>query len=198
MFTVNCQRDVFVLFHEPFEILRHYLGAKQFSIDQRLRLETPGWRVSYFSDTSLLDEEVKRQRAMIMQTLLVRRDCEYPFCEDLITHDAGVVDPLLRILAKLSSFIEILRLGERFELVEQFCLTASCVDIEICWSHNGILVSIRIVSVAYNIGSEKIRFRSEKKRICFTFSLLVFCFQSILLNRMYSRVLSRVMNWVKS
>ena len=39
----------------------------------------------------------------IMWTPLARRDREYTFCEDLITDDAGVVDPQLPLLAKVSS-----------------------------------------------------------------------------------------------
>ena len=64
-----------------------------------------------FSGSPLPHEEFERQRARIMRTLLVRRDPENPFCEDLITADAGVVDPQLPILAKVSSLLEVRRLG---------------------------------------------------------------------------------------
>ena len=37
-----CRYDVSLLTHGSFEILRHYLDAKHFAMDQRLRLETPG------------------------------------------------------------------------------------------------------------------------------------------------------------
>ena len=40
-----CRKDVSVLTHGFHEILRHYQGVKHFARDQRLRLETPGWRV---------------------------------------------------------------------------------------------------------------------------------------------------------
>ena len=80
-------------------------------MDQRLRLKTPGWRVLVFSGNPQLDEEVERQRARIMWTPLVRRGRDYPFCKDLITDDAGIVDRKLPILAKVSSSLEVLRLG---------------------------------------------------------------------------------------
>jgi len=114
-----CRRDVSVLTHGSFEILRHYQGANYLAMDQRLRLETPGWRGLGLNGNPLPDDEVERQRARIMRTPLVRRDCDYPFCEDLITDDAGVVDPQLPILAKGSSLLEVLRLGGICELVEQ-------------------------------------------------------------------------------
>ena len=43
-----CRKDISVLTHGPHEILRHYQGVKHFARDQRLRLETPGWRVLDF------------------------------------------------------------------------------------------------------------------------------------------------------
>ena len=43
-----CRKDVPVLTHGPHEILRHYQGVKRFARDQRLRLESPGWRVLDF------------------------------------------------------------------------------------------------------------------------------------------------------
>ena len=70
-----------------------------------------------------------------MRTPLVRRDCEHPFREDSVTNDTGAVDPQLPILAKISSLLEVLRLGVSYALVEQllvhFSITASCVNIEV-------------------------------------------------------------------
>ena len=51
-----CRKDVSVLTHGPHEILRHYRGGgdvKHFARDQRLRLETPGWRVLDFEGNPL-------------------------------------------------------------------------------------------------------------------------------------------------
>ena len=49
-----CRKDVSVLTHGPQEILRHYQGVKHFARDQRLRLETPGWRVLVSKETPLV------------------------------------------------------------------------------------------------------------------------------------------------
>ena len=67
----------------------------------------------------MLDEEIERQRANIMRTPLVRRDREAPFCENLISDETSVVDLELPIPAKVSSLLEVLRLGGSYELVEQ-------------------------------------------------------------------------------
>ena len=160
-----CQRNVSVLTQGSFEILRHYQGAKYFAIDQRLRLETSGRRVIDFSWNLLPGEKIERQRARIMQKRLVRRDREYPFCQDLITDDASVVDPQLPILTKVSSSLEFLRLGGSYELEEQLCaqfsLTGGCVGIEVCWSHYEVLVSIRIFLYHIRICSGTLHLRSE-------------------------------------
>ena len=72
-------------------------------MDQRLHLETPGRRAIDFNGSLLSDDEVERQLARVRRTPLSRRDREYPFCEVLITDDAGVVDLQLPNLAKVSS-----------------------------------------------------------------------------------------------
>ena len=98
-----------MLTHGSFEILGHYQGAKHFAKQQQLRLEAPGG-VLDFNENSQSDDEVERHRARIMRTPLVRRDCQNPFCQDLIAYDAGVIDPQLPTLAKVSSLLEVLRL----------------------------------------------------------------------------------------
>ena len=92
------------------EILRHYQGTKHFPRDQRLRLETPGWRVLDFEGNVMLDQEVARQRDHIFRGPQVVRDREYPFAEDLIADSSGTVDASLPVLAKFSSLVEVLRL----------------------------------------------------------------------------------------
>ena len=57
-----CQKDVSVLTHGPHEILRHYQGVKHFARDQRLRLETPGWRVLDFEGNPLSESELERRK----------------------------------------------------------------------------------------------------------------------------------------
>ena len=49
-----CRKDFSVLTHGLLEILRHYQGVKHFARDQRLRLETPGWRVLDFEGNPLV------------------------------------------------------------------------------------------------------------------------------------------------
>ena len=93
------------------EILRHYQGTKHFPRDQRLRLETPGWRVLDFEGNVMRDEEVARQRERILRGPQVVRDREYPFAEDLIVDSSGTVDASLPVPAKVSSLVEALRLG---------------------------------------------------------------------------------------
>ena len=86
-------------------------GDKTFPGDQRLRLETPGWRVLDFEGNAMTDEEVARQRDRILKGPQVVRDREYPFAEDLIANSSGTVDASLPVLAKVSSLVEVLRLG---------------------------------------------------------------------------------------
>ena len=146
-----CRRVVSVLTQRLFGFLRLYQSAKQFTMDQRLRLETTGCRGPNFSRNSMPDEEIERELARITRTPLAPRDRQYPFCEDLISDKTGVLDLQLLIPAQVSSSLEVLRLGGSYELVEQqwaqFSHTAICINIEVCWSRNEVLVSIRICSV---------------------------------------------------
>ena len=105
-----CRKDASVLTHGMQEILRHYQGTKHFPRDQRLRLETPGWRVLDFEGNAMRDEEVARQRDRILRGPQVVRDREYPFAEDLIADGSGTVDASLPALPKVSSLVEVLRL----------------------------------------------------------------------------------------
>ena len=140
-----CGKDVSVLTHGMHEILRHYQGTKHFPRDQRLRLETPGWRVLDFEGNAMRDEEVARQRDRIMRGPLVVRDREYLFAEDLIADSSGTVDASLPVLAKVSSLVEVLRLGGSYELAHhlwsQFTLVASQVNVDVTWSRDEVLVS---------------------------------------------------------
>ena len=141
-----CRKDVSVLTHGLHEILRHYQGVKHFARDQRLRLETPGWRVLDFEGNPLSESELERRREHILRGPLVVRDREYPFAEDLIIDESGAPDATLPVVAKASSLIETLRLGGPYELVSQlwsqFTLIASRVNIEVAWSRDEVLVGI--------------------------------------------------------
>ena len=130
-----CRKDVSVLTHGQHEILRHFQGSKHFPRDQRLRLETPGWEVLDYEGNVMSPAEVERQRERIMGAPLVVRDREYPFCEDVIVDETGAVDPNLGVMAKVSSLIEVLRLGGSYELVyrlwAQFTLSAVRVNVDV-------------------------------------------------------------------
>ena len=98
--------------------------------------------------------EVERQREKIMGAPLVVRDREYPFSEDVIVDETGAVDPNLGVMAKVSSLIEVLRLGGSYELVyrlwAQFTLSAVRVNVDITWSRDEVLVSsYRLLRVFY-------------------------------------------------
>ena len=147
-----CRKDVSVLTHGPHGILRHYQGVKHFARDQRLRLETPGWRVLDFEGNPLSESELERRREHILRGPLVVRDREYPFAENLIVVESGALDATLPVVAKLSSLIEVLRLGGPYELVSQlwsqFTLIASRVNIDVAWSREEVLVGIVLLLVA--------------------------------------------------
>ena len=146
-----CRKDVSVLTHGPHGILRHYQGVKHFARDQRLRLETPGWRVLDFEGNPRSESELERRREHILRGPLVVRDREYPFAEDLIIDESGAPDATLPVVAKVSSLIETLRLGGPYELVSQlwsqFMLIASRVNIEVAWSRNEVLVGIVLLVI---------------------------------------------------
>ena len=93
----------------------------------------------------MLEEEVARQRDRILKGPLVVRDRDYPFAEDLIADSSGTVDASLPVLAKVSSLVEVLRLGGSYELVHQlwsqFTLVTSQVNIDVTWSRDEVLVS---------------------------------------------------------
>ena len=141
-----CSKDVSVLTHGPLEVLRHFQGVKHFAHDQRLRLETLGWRVLDFEGNPLTESELERRRESILRGPLVIPDREYLFAEDLIVDDSGAPDATLPVIAKVSSLVEVLRLGGSYELVHQlwsqFTLIASRVNIDITWSRDEVLVGI--------------------------------------------------------
>ena len=139
-----CRKNVSVLTHGHHEVLRHFQGSRHFARDQRLRLETPGWRVLDFHGNPLSEDELERQREKIRKGSLVVRDLEHPFAEDLITDEAGVVDPQLPVLTKMSCLVDALKMGGSYGLVEkvwvQFVLTAGPVNTEVAWTRDEVLV----------------------------------------------------------
>ena len=55
--------------------------------------------------------DLEGQGERIMRATLVVRDREYPFSVDAIVDETGAVDPNLGVITKVSSLIEVLRLG---------------------------------------------------------------------------------------
>ena len=134
-----------VLTHGHHEVLRHFQGSRHFARDQRLRLGTPGWRVLDFHENTLCEVELERQREKIRKDLLVVRDREHPFAMELITDEAGVVDPQLPLLTKVSCLVHAFKTGGSYGLIEmlwaQFVLTAGAVNTEVVWTRNEVLVA---------------------------------------------------------
>ena len=130
------------------ETLRHFQGSKHFPRDQRLRLETLGWEVLDYKGNAMSPAEVERQPEKIMTAPLVVRDREYPFSDDVIVHETGAVDMNLGVMAKVSSFYDVLRLGGSYELMyqlwAQFTLSAVRVKVDVTWSRDEVLVSVYI------------------------------------------------------
>ena len=140
-----CRKDVSVLTHGGYEVIRNFQGHRHFARDQRLRLETPRWRVLDIDGNPLPEDELERRRERIMLAPLAVRYRDYPFREDLIPDASGNVDPQLPLLAKVSCLIDALQLGGSYELVEKlwerFVLTASQINVTVAWSCDEVLVS---------------------------------------------------------
>ena len=139
-----CRKNVSVLTHGHHEMMRHFQGSRHFVRDQRLRLETPGWRVLDLNGNPLGEDELERQRDKIRKGPLVVRDREHPFAEDLITNETGVVDSQLPVLAKVSCLVDALKMGGSYGLVKklwvQFVLTVGPVNTEVAWTRDEVLV----------------------------------------------------------
>ena len=133
-----------MLTHGHRDGLRHFQGCRHFARGQRLRLETPGWRLLDFHGNPLSEDELERQREKIRTGPLVVRDREHPFAEDLITDESGVVDPQLLVLTKVSCLVDALKMGRSYGLVEklwaQLGLTVGPVNTEVTWTRDEVLV----------------------------------------------------------
>ena len=107
----------------------------------------------YFKGNPFSESELERQRERILPSLLVNRDQEYLFAEDLINDDSGASDATLPVLAEASSLIEVLRLGGPYGLVyqlwSQFTLIASHMNIDLTWSGDEVLVGNFVVPCVY-------------------------------------------------
>ena len=139
-----CRKNMSVLTHGHHEVLRNFQGRRHFARDRRLRLETPGWRVLDFQGNPLTEDELQREKEKIQGPLVVR-DREHPFAEDLFSNEAGVVDPQLPVLTKVSSCLVYgLKMGGSYGLIEklwaQFVLIAGPVNREVAWTRDDVLV----------------------------------------------------------
>ena len=103
-----CRKDVSVLTRVSSEVLRHFQRIRHFARDQRLRLETSGWRVLGSNGKPLTEDKLERQREKILRAPSVVRDREYPFREDLIPDVSGNIDPQFPVLATFSSLVDVL------------------------------------------------------------------------------------------
>ena len=140
------RKNFSVLTHEHHdEVLRHFQGSRHFARDKRLRLKTPGRRVLDFHGNPLIEDELERQREKRKKGLLLVCDHEHPFVENLITDEAGVVDPQLPVLTKVSCLVDAVRMGGSYKLIEkpwaQFVLYAGPVSTEVAWTRDEVLVS---------------------------------------------------------
>ena len=139
-----CRKNVSVLTHGHHEALRHFQGRRDFARNQRLRLETPGWRMLVFQGNPLTEDELERKREKIQKSPLVVRDREHLFAEDLISDEAGVIDPQLPVLTKVSCLVDGLKMGGSYGLIKklwaQFVLTAGPVKREVAGTRDEVLV----------------------------------------------------------
>ena len=99
--------------------------------------------------------------------------------------ESGALDATLPVVAKMSSLIEVLRLGGPYELVSQlwlqFTLMASRVNTDVAWSRDEVLIGIVLLLVA----------------TC-TYSLAYWCCVLVdHLERNVPRILARVFGWIK-
>ena len=139
-----CRKNASVLTHGHHEMLRHFQGRRHFARDQRLRLETPGWRVLDFQGNPLTEDELERQREKIQKGPLVVRDREHPFAEALISDEAGVVGPQLPVLTKVSCLVDALQMGGSYGFIEKLwapvVLSAGPVNREVAWTRDEVVV----------------------------------------------------------
>ena len=181
-----CPKNVSVLLQGYHEVLRHFQGSRHFARDQRLRLETPGWRLLDFHGNPLDEAELERQMGKIKKGHFVVRDREHPSAENLITDEADVVEPQFPVFTKMSCLVDALRMGGSYELIgklwAQSVLTTGPVNSEVAWTRDGILVG-------------SVKFQNH------FVSLLIYIVVLLLVNHFNwsgTRNLSRVVEWAKA
>ena len=97
-----CRKNLSVLNHGHPEVLRIFKGARHFLRDQRLRLQTLGWRILDYQIKSLTEDELDQEKHKIRKCLSIILDHEHPFKASLIVDDGGVTKPNLLLLTKFT------------------------------------------------------------------------------------------------
>ena len=141
-----------------------------------------------FKGNLISEEELEWQRDRILKAPLVIRYTkytQYPISEDLNEESSMVINRSFPVLARVLYLTYVLHLGGSSELVHQvwsqFTLTAARVNVDLKRSRDAVPISISFVP-CFNL---------------FFSGFVGVLFQSITLNGMYSRILSRVLNWAK-
>ena len=91
----------------PNEISQHFLGARHFSGDYRLLLETPDWFFLHLDRNSPSDEELGWERQKILLALFATCACESVFKVTLLVDESDATYPNLTVLAMVSSIMEV-------------------------------------------------------------------------------------------
>ena len=98
-----------------------------------------------FHENPLSETELEQKKGKLNKCLLVVRHREFPFAEDFIANGAGAVDPELPKLASKFRFMDVLKIGASYKLVEklwaQFVLTNGGVIVEVVWTRVEVVVS---------------------------------------------------------
>ena len=120
---------------------------------QRLRLETPGWEVLDYERNPMSPAELERQRKKIRGSFGSARQGVPFFADEVIVDESVAVDANLAAMVKVSSLIQVLRLGGSYELVHQlwaqFNVSDGRVNIEVKWSRHGVSVGISTCSLLF-------------------------------------------------
>ena len=136
--------NVSVVTHGHHEMLRQFQGSRHFAWDQRLRLETPVWRVLHFYGNPLCEDELEQQKGKFKKGLHVVPVFKHPFAENLIADGAGAVDPQSPVLTNVCCLLDALRVGGSYQLAKklwvQFVLTGGRVNTQVAWNRGKVLV----------------------------------------------------------
>ena len=193
-----CKKDISISAKGSYEILRHYQESRHYPRNRRMRLSTPSWRVLDFFGNPLSESDLALVQDEILKAPLHQLGQEFPFPEDLIPDSEGRVNTKMPLLAKVSSLIDVLKLGGSYELLEklwrQSQLTASKIKHEVTWSRDEVLVSAVHTIFGFSFRSPCFAVFSQ---LLLT-GLIMLLFQSIVLTALFPRILFRLTTWIKS